>query len=310
MPDSLGLVQLAYDVPIGGQFKFTLDDMIDSSSFCLGLAGFVFDFGNTDNNVLTLGVWLSDISLSTSGGKSTITGTVQGVLEDDHHHTGSVYTQVILIAALPGAYTQVTMANPPGFASGGTSQQIALTDKSPALTAILSGFSMGYDSGSDQGVSKVSATITPYLNTGNIATLGGTSLLEESSKTKATTLMVYGGLLADGSSSPLFEIKAFRATAGGGNSVQFSHEITQAQALLVGFNVQFKDNDDHKLKKMSVSYNNFFSPGGSNAGLQPDKKTFTFLAPQPFMQDDSGNVQDDGSSYADYVVIGAVKTQY
>ncbi|AKJ04552.1 hypothetical protein ATI61_101364 [Archangium gephyra] len=308
MPDSYGVVQLAYDIPLGGQFSFTVDGVIQSNSFCLGLAGFVFDFGDDDNNVLSMGVSLTGISLSTANGRSTITGTVTGTFEDDNHHTGNVYTQVILIAALPGSYSQVTMANPPGFSSGGTSEQIPLTVESPTLTGLLSGFSMSY-SGSDQSVNQIGATVTAYLNSGNVATLGGTCVLAESTKTKATSLSLYGALLADASSSPVFEIKAFRAKAGGATSVTFSNEVTMAQALLVGFNVQYSGNDDHKVQKMSVSYNNFFSPTGSNAGLQPDKKTFVFMDPAPFMQDDENNRQDNNLSYADYVVIGAVKTQ-
>ncbi|MCY1078155.1 hypothetical protein [Archangium lansingense] len=309
MSDSFGVVQLAYDIPIGGQFSFTVDGVIASNSFCLGLAGFVFDYGDNDNNILDMGVSLTGISLSTANGKSTITGTVNGVLEDDDHHTGNVYTQVILIAALPGPYSQVTMANPPSFSSGGTSEQIPLTVESPSLTGMLSGFSMGYSGDSDQGVNQIGATVTAYLNSGNIATIGGSCVLAESSKTKATNLSLYGALLADASSSPVFEIKAFRAKKGGATSVTFDNEVSMAQALLVGFNVQYSGNHDHKVKKMSVSYNNFYSPTGSNAGLQPDHKTFMFLGPQPFMRDDSDNSQDDNLSYADYVVIGAVKTQ-
>lgn len=308
MSDSFGVAQLAYDIPIGGQFRFEVDGVVASNNFCLGLAGFVFDYGDDDHNILDMGVSLTGISLSTSNGKTTITGTVNGVLEDDDHNKGNVYTQVILIAALPGPYSQVTMANPPGFSSGGTSQQIPLTVESPSLTGMLSGFSMSY-SGSDQNINQIGATVTAYLNSGNIATLGGTCVLAESSTTKATNLSIFGALLADASSSPVFEIKAYRATAGGANSVKFDNEISFAQALLVGFNVQYPGTHTHKVKKMSVSYNNFYSPTGSNAGLQPDHKTFIFLGPQPFMRDDSGNDQDDSVSYADYVVIGAVKTQ-
>lgn len=311
MSDSFGVVQLAYDIAIGGQFSFQVDGVVNSNSFCLGLAGFVFDYGSNDNNILDMSVALTGVNLSTSNGKSTITGTVSGKLEDDSGHTGNVYTQVVLIAALQGAISQPTLANPPSFVSGGQSDGITVTDASPALTALLSGFSMGYSGKHDQGVNLISATVTPYIN-GSVVTLGGTCALEESSKTLATSLTLSGGLLADANSSPVFEVKPFRAANNGDatGSVTFDNEVTMAQALLVGFNAQYPSSDTHKVKKMGASYSYFYSPNNSEVGLQPDGKTFLFKTPGAFMYDDEGNNQSNSSSYAQYVVIGAVKQQF
>ncbi len=310
MADSFGVVQIAYDVVVGGQFRFDVDGVVASNSYCLGLAGVIFDFGDDDNNILDMSVSLTNLTLSVSGGKSTITGTVQGTFEDDDHHTGQVYTQVILIASLSGSFSQPTMANPPGFASGGTSESITVNDPSPLFTGLLSGFSMSYSDSKDQSVNQIGANITVYPN-GSSANLGGTCVLEESSKTKASELTLYGALFADSNASPVFEVIPYQTQAGVTQpTVTFDNEVTMAQAVLVGFNAQYPGTDTHKVKKMGVSYNYFFAPGApANGGLQPDMKTFMFNNPQPFMWDDEGNNLDGSTSYAKYVVIGAVKQQ-
>lgn len=309
MSDSFGVVLLAYDIAVGGQFRFEVDGIVSNQGYCLGLAGVVFDFGDDDNNILDMSVYLSNITLSVSGGKSIITGTVQGSFEDDDHHTGTVQTQVVLVAALSGSITQPTMANPPSFASGGTSEGITVNDPSPTFTGMLSGFSMGYSDSKDQSVNQIGANITVFSN-GNTANLGGSCVLAESSKTKATNLTLFGALLADMGDSPVFEIIPYQAKSGGPTSVTFANEVTTAQAFLVGFNVQYPGTDTHKVKKAGVSYNYFFSPDGMiGDGLASNGKTFVFGNAVPFMWDDEGNTQDNSTSYANYVVIGAVKQQ-
>lgn len=308
MPDSFGVVQLAYDIPIGGSFSFKVDGIVTTGGYCVGLAGFVFDFGDDDNNILDMKVALTGTTVSPSGdGGSIITGSVTGVFEDDDHHVGNVYTQVVLIAVMQGPMSMPTLSNPPSFSSGSSSQNIQLNDTSNVLAGFLTGFSMGYADGSDQGVNTIGAQVSTNATTGTLVNLNGTCILEESSKTEATNLSIWGGLLADSNSSPVFELKNY-SSSNGSNKVVFDREVTQAQALLVNFHVQYPGTHTHKVKKMGASYNYFWAPNTS-MGLQSDNKTFIFNNPQPFMWDDSNNLQDNSASYANYVVIGAVKTQ-
>ena len=168
---------------------------------------------------------------------------------------------------------------------------------------MLSGFSMGYSGSNDQGVNQISASIDIDSDNGSGSiTLGGTCVLAESTKTKADELTLAGSLLADFNTPSLFEVISFSGTSSGA-SVTFSQEVTSAQAVLTSFNAQYDGSDDHKVKEFVVSYSYFWVDG---VGLQPDGRTFVFRNSKPTLEDDSDNHQGS-ASYANYLVIGAVK---
>ena len=299
----------------GAQTNVHLDGVV--SQCCVGIAGFEFNYGDDDNNVLDMSLTasISSKTVDAAAGTSTVTIKLDGLMEDDNKHSAAVRAQVVLIAVFEGTVYTPTLATTATFSSGSSSSpEIALGGTPNVLQPMLSSFSMGYSS-DDQGVNQIAATINIAGSSDNQVSLGGSCILAESTNTKADQLSLAGSLLGDPNSPSLFEIITYSPSAtSSSGSVSFTNEVSSAQAVLTSFNAQYPDSDDHKLRALVTSYSYFFSPAEGIAGLQSDGRTFRFKDAFPFMIDDSDGVSmapslnmAGSATAASYVVIGAVE---
>jgi hypothetical protein len=150
--------------------------------------------------------------------------------------------------------------------------------------------------GTDHHVEFVQASVSPS-STGYSGFINATVNMYDASGNQANAPTAGGVLLASNSSNPGLVVQPYSSQNADGNTIQMPQAISQAVVLLTGFQASYADDEDHHVERI----------GAGPSSVQVDSTDATKVLTNgvwAFMNDASGNSQDNSKSKCNLIVIG------
>jgi hypothetical protein len=250
-----------------------------------------FTYGNSDHHVQEFALSLNVNQPSPQQLQIEVVGILQDSSGNTIDNADSLVNVVILAwtGTNPGT---LLLANANGIVNGQQSEPIALPSPSlSTLQSILSGFDLAY--AGDHHVLYEGDGVSARQN-GSTGYILGQASMGDSSGNKATTATVNGGLIAVATGVDLnvgFQVVGGQQTSNQ-VSVPFSKNVKSAAVMMISNTASYSG--DHHIQTV----------GAGCTGWSINGSTVLLSNARAFMNDKSGNHQDDAKSSVSLLVVG------
>lgn len=274
--------------------SLTFDFVGNIAKVAVGIRAFNLSFGAGDeHHVETVG-----IQLISSYTNNALVVLVNATLDDDGGNNlmpdGSS-VEVVAIAWTGIDNPDVTLANALDVANGQASSGIAVPCTTPLVrAALLSGFELSF--GNTDHEVKVIEAGAGTAQSGSTVQVTASARMFDDSGNSATTATIDGGLLVSCDPTLPFQVLATGDLQNARKTLAFDSRINTFEALLTGFRVQYAGNTDHDVTTV-----------GGVISIQSSEAGSATASGATYINDDSGNRQDDTLSHVTGVVVGYVR---
>ena len=289
----MALEILSQDVVLnGGSTSFQFNN--SAVQFLAGIASFQLSYGDDDHHVEQLSIQL----VTNKPSSQVVNVGAIAILQDASGHSIDLSSSYVTVTVIAWDGTQDVLLSPVYTVSNGEqSDNIPLPGQSdPILQSALAGFSLNYN-GTDHEISQVAGAVSVGQNL-NEGYISATAVMNDASGNQAVNPTASGALIASSLSAPGFVIAKYEAQAGSEyTSIPMGTTITNAVSFLTGFRAQYPGSSDHHIQTIGA--------GPNQTGVDPNDSTKAQTnGVWAWMNDTSGNNQDNNNSYASIIVVG------
>jgi hypothetical protein len=275
----------------GDQIEFTFTYAV--SQYLVGISSFMLSYAaGTDHHVRQMSISLNQASAN----QVTVSATV--ILTDadgNQIDPSQCHLYVSAVAWTGDPPPGLLLSAPNVVGNNASSPPLPLPGQTnPILQAALSGFYMAYPE-TDHHVEFVQASVSGTSN-GSQGYINASVNMYDASGNDAASPTATGLLLTSSIATPGFVVVPYEAQNGGYNTITMPQAVSNAVVLLTGWQVVYPNGDDHHVETIGA--------GPDSVAVDPNDPTkVNTNGVWAYMNDDSGNSQDNNTSNCSLIVI-------
>ncbi|MGN7916464.1 MULTISPECIES: hypothetical protein [Lysobacter] len=267
------------------------------AAYVVGIRSFNLSYGTSSDH------WIrtASISLSPSASGQQLSVNVDATLVDSSGNSMDVddsYIELVALAWTGAADSQLLFTNVDGVSNGSSSQSYPIPGTTTLIdTAALAGFDLSYGNSNHQ-ILHIAARAGVSTSSNGVAVTSAASMYDGHGN-NVSTATVDGGLIVNCDSSLNIQAVTLPNLQNDSSDtrISFNNNYNSFLLLLTGFQVQFNGSTDHNVRSFGAG----LILGNSGQG-------YAEVNGSAWMQDNSGNHQSDGNSYASGIIIGYTST--
>lgn len=273
------------------------DNVLD---YVVGITYWKFSFGNADHKVEKI-----SLSVATNQPQSRrVSATLTGELRDSDDKTIEASSSIVnlsCIAIVGSPNNNFALANANGIANGSQSGGISLPSSSLKLqSSFLSGFLLDFGGGNDHEIKKIEMAAGLHRD-GNVGHITSKAEMNDDSGHTSSSNSIDGGLIAiDSNGTGLLTKTLTNKQESSAITRSFNTPLSGATALIQSCTVTFGSGDDEKVKSVGA--------GSSEIEVTDNGTVILKNGAKAFIEDESGNTQDDKNSHVTMILVAAPKS--
>ena len=277
----------------GDQIEFTFNYAI--GQYLVGISSFKLSYAaGTDHHVRQMSINLNPNQASAN--QVTVSATV--ILTDadgNQIDPSQCHLYVSAVAWTGDPPPGLLLSAPNVVGNNASSPPLPLPGQTnPILQAALSGFYMAYPE-TDHHVEFVQASVSGTSN-GSQGYINASVNMYDASGNDAASPTATGLLLASSVADQGFVVVPYEAQNGGYNTITMPQAVSNAVVLLTGWQVVYPNGEDHHVETIGA--------GPDSVAVDPNDPTkVNTNGVWAYMNDDSGNSQDNNTSNCSLIVI-------